>query len=167
MRLCLLLLLLPAAAFAQTPAQTPGEPAKTQEFPSKPHHSAREEDEPVALALNLAVGATVWSEVKVSTAGSLGDLNLLVHEGFYKRELIELVVISVDARRPLRDIVDRRRKGLRLATIAREAGLDASAVERQALGIEDVLDRDYLKRFPDHKLKNAGSYYEAGVMPWW
>jgi hypothetical protein len=116
---------------------------------------ASDEPTPVAQALVLALGATFFNEVRVSTAGPVTDLSRLNRAGFYKRELIALLLISSKGGKPLKDVVARRRKGESLRGIALAHGLDYDAVYDSALMIEELLERDYLPRFRDRRPRKS------------
>ncbi len=165
----LLAALAAAPVRAQTASQTPGEPVTTRAFPAKTP-SMREREAPLALALNLAFGTTVWTQVQVSTAGPVADVTRLVYEGYYKREIIEMIVMSADARRPLKEVLAMRHEGRELSSIAATLGLDADAEEDAAIRVEDVVDRDYLPLFPEHKLvmlpENSYDYWDEEWLPW-
>jgi len=120
--------------------------------------------EPVAQALDLTFGATVWAQVKISTEGPVVDLSRLVHEGFYKLELIELVLMSAQKGRPLQKTAAKRREGAALAAIARDYGLDYDRVHEAALALQEVVDREYLPRFPEKapRRKRSVSWKEEG-----
>ena len=103
----------------------------------------------MAQALDLAFGATVWAQVKISTNGQVVDLSRLARAGFYKLELIDMVLICAEAGRPLQKAAQMRRRGMTLAAIAKEYGLDYDRVHEAALAVEEVVDREYLPRFPE------------------
>jgi len=109
------------------------------------------EPEPLALALDLTFGATVWAQVKISTEGPVVSLTRLVRGGFYKQELIELILMSAEAGKPLQRAVGKRRKGAKLSAIAKEYGLDYDRLHESALAVEEVVDREYLPRFPERR----------------
>jgi len=108
---------------------------------------------PAAEAITLALGATVWAEVKVSTEGPVMDLTRLSLSGYYKRELIELVLISAQAKKPLKDAVEKRAKGASLRQVAEGWGLDYDSLYDAALAVEELVDRLYLPRFPERTLR--------------
>jgi hypothetical protein len=110
-------------------------------------------DEPTAVAqsLALAFGATFFNEVRISTNGPVIDLSRLSHEGFYKLELIELLLISSKAKKPLSELAAMRRKGKALRTIAFSSGVDYDKIYDSALAVQEIVDRDYLPRFHDRR----------------
>lgn len=115
------------------------------------HKNAKEDlsPEPLAQALDLAFGAAVWARVQISTAGPVLELSRLVRGGFYKLELIELVLMSAQTGQPLHRAVARRRKGAKLSAIAKDYGLDYDRLYDSALAVQEVVDREYLPRFPE------------------
>jgi len=117
-----------------------------------PERKAKDEPAPAAQAIALAFGATFFVEVKISTEGAVTDLSRLAHEGFYKRELITLLLISAKAKKSLRDVVAlRKKKDQTLRVIATSYGLDYDKIYDAALAVEEVVDRDYLPRFPQRR----------------
>ncbi|MDD5656916.1 MAG: hypothetical protein PHF00_06635 [Elusimicrobia bacterium] len=110
---------------------------------------ARTDPEPLAQALESAFGPATWARVQVSTAGPVADLSALVRGGFYKLELIELTLMSAQAGRPLRLAVEKRRKGAKLAALAKDYGLDYGRLYEAALAVQELVDREYLPRFPE------------------
>lgn len=150
--LLLAFLAVPSAAGAAGPAAA--DPAAQEEeaqtvFSREPR--PKDEPTPVAQALDLAFGATFFAQVRVSTSGPVIDLSRLSHEGFYKLELIELLLMSAKAKRPLQEAVLRRRKGDSLSAIAGAYGLDYDRLYDAALAVEERVDRDYLPRFPQRR----------------
>jgi len=116
--------------------------------------AVRLRDEPVsyAQAISLAFGATFFAQVQVSTSGAVVDLSRLAREGFYKRELIELLLISAKGRKPLRDLAElRAKKKKSLRDIAASCGADYDAIYEAALRIEATVDQDYLPHFPERR----------------
>lgn len=151
-------LLAAAGARAQTASQLPGEPSDASSAAAMDSLAKPEVDgaparplAPVARAVELAFGATTWAVVRVSTAGAAADLSRYSSQGFYKRELIELVLMSAEARRQLSVAVEKRKQGARLADIALEYNVDYGRIVERALAIEDVVDRVYLPMFPERR----------------
>jgi hypothetical protein len=120
-------------------------------FSSYREKSQAPDPEPLAQALDLAFGASTWARVQISTAGPVADLSALVRVGFYKLELIELTLMSAQAGRPLRQAVEKRNKGAKLSAISREYGLDYERIYESALALEEIVDREYLPRFPEKR----------------
>lgn len=106
---------------------------------------------PLAKAIEKAFGPDAWAEVKVSTNGPAADLTRLVKEGFYKREMIELILMSSRSGKPLKDLAKKRKKGETLTAIAAGCRLDHDRVYGAALAVEEIVDRDYLPRFPEKR----------------
>ncbi len=138
----------PTAVAASTAAAKAEEPAAVFS------QAVKLKDEPVAYAqaISLAFGATFFTEVQVSTNGAVTDLSRLAHDGFYKRELIELLLMSAKSRKPLRELAElRAKKKKALREIAQTCKLDYDAIYEAALSIERVVDRDYLPHFPERR----------------
>lgn len=119
----------------------------------EPEKRKKQDAPPLALALDLAFGTTIWTQVKISSAGPVVELTQLVKEGYYKLEIIQLVLISSRADSPLKDVLEKRKKGAKLARIAADYKLDYDKVYESALAIEEIVDREYLPRFPERRLK--------------
>lgn len=154
MRTAFLFLLLAAPAFAQLdPEPLPAPPPlpKTEDAAPAPFQPA-----PVAQALELALGATVWARVQVSTMGPVVDLTRLSDAGYYKRELIVVVLICAEKGKPLKEAVQRRDKGASLRELAAGYGVDYDRVFDAALAVEELVDEHYLPRFPErHKRRES------------
>ena len=82
--------------FFPAPGQATDEPSAVFSLSDKPR------DQPVryAQAIVLSFGTTFFNEVKISTNGAVVDLSRLAHEGFYKRELITLLLVSAKGGKP-------------------------------------------------------------------
>ena len=148
-----LLLLVASLAFAQIepkPESTPVKAALPEAVFSETL-APRDEPRPMAQAISLAFGATFFVEVRISTMGAVTDLSRLAADGFYKRELITLLLIAGKGKAPLADLAARRRKGEPLRKLAEASGLDFDAVYESALAVEKDVDRRYLKLFPERR----------------
>lgn len=149
-----LLWLSPAARAQPQPSQPPTLEAREAQKDQEPlavfskAHQPKDEPTPLGQALTLAFPTTFFAEVKISTAGPVVELSRLNREGFYKLELIELLLMSRKAGKPLQAGVERRRKGDTLRAIAVSWGLDFDALYDAALAVEELVDRDYLPRYP-------------------
>ncbi|MBI3551353.1 MAG: hypothetical protein HY077_02440 [Elusimicrobia bacterium] len=126
-------------------------PALAQVSEFSKHKKPKEDSAPVALALNLVFSTTYWQQVEVSTSGPVGDVSALVRQGYYKLEIIELVMMSHDGRQPLAKTVEKRKKGADLADIAADYHLAWVPLEQSALAVEDIVDKQYLPLFPEKR----------------
>lgn len=162
------LLCLAGAARAQLPSQSPAEPLQPESF-EETGKQALNKDEPTAIAqaVTLAFGATVWADVKISTMGSVVDLSRLNHDGFYKLELIQLVLLSAEGGQTLAQTVAKRRKGERLSHIAFDYNLDYDRLYEQALAVQDFVDELYLPRFPEKRLRKRALEEPYSDMPYY
>ena len=88
---------------------------------------------PLALALSLSYDATTWAQVGVSTAAPAGELSRLVARGFYKLELIEMILIAKGAGKTLFYLSTRRDKGESLRKIAESYSLEFDALYDQSV----------------------------------
>lgn len=116
----------------------------------------KEEAPPLALALNLAFGATVWAEVRISTDGPLVEMSRLVRQGYYKLELIELILMASQGRTTLKKTLEKRKKGASLAAIAADYHLDYDRIYESSLAVQEVVDQEYLPRFPEKRRRKVG-----------
>ncbi len=143
-----LLLLLPAFAPAAWEPRGPEEGSRAaSKKPQAPASPA-----PLAQALGLVFGPRVWLEVGLSSA-PVAELSRLVEEGYYKLEMLQLLLMSARGRRPLREALERRKKGSRLSEIAALYRLDYDRLYESALAVEELLDREYLPRFRERPLR--------------
>jgi hypothetical protein len=146
------LFFLPGRAWAQLPSQSPGEPISQESFEDAGRKRSPDEGPaPVAQALDLAFGATVWASVHISTMGAVYDLSELSAQGFYERELIELVLIAAKSGQTLKTVCLKRLKGTHLSKIADDAHLSYAKIYDAAEAIQKAVDRDYRPRFPERK----------------
>lgn len=113
----------------------------------------RSEAPAVALALDLALGATIWAEVKISTMGPVYELTRLSRQGYYKLELIQIVLLSAQGKTTLKKTLEKRKKGATLADIAKDYMLDYDELYEAALAIEEIVDRQYLPRLTEKRLR--------------
>lgn len=118
----------------------------------KEEERLRREPAPLALALDLAFGPTVWAEVKLSTSSTPKiELTRLVRQGYYKLELIQLIMLSAEGRKTLKETLERRKKGAKLVEIALAYRLDYDRLYESALAVEEIVDKQYLPRFPQRR----------------
>lgn len=108
---------------------------------------------PLALALDQAFGTTTWARISLSTAGPVSEITAMVRGGYYKLEVIQLILLSAEAGRPLKQTLEKRKKGAKLSELASEYKLDYDKLYEEALAIEELVNRDYLPRFPQRKLR--------------
>lgn len=108
---------------------------------------------PIALALDMAFGPTVWTQVQLSTAGPVVEMSKLVREGYYKLELIELILMSAQAGQPLKKTLEKRKKGEKLSQIALDYRLDYDKVYESALIVQGLIDKEYLPRIHGRQVK--------------
>lgn len=113
----------------------------------------KEDPAPLALALDLAFGATVWAQVRLSTAGPVIELSRLVRQGYYKLEIIQLVLLSAEANKTLKQTLEKRKKGAKLAEITKDYRLDYDRIYEAALAIQELVDREYLPRFKEKPMR--------------
>lgn len=106
---------------------------------------------PLALALDRAFGTTTWARVSISTEGPVSEMTAMVRGGYYKLEIIQLILLSAEAGRPLKQTLEKRKKGSKLSELAAEYKLDYDKVYEEALAIEELVNREYLPRFPERK----------------
>lgn len=108
---------------------------------------------PNAQAIALAFSSTFFHEVQVSTMGAVVDLSRLSYRGFYKLELIELLLLSSRAKKPFPALAERRAKGEALRALAVSHGVDYDRLYDAAVAVEEIVDRDYLPRFKRRQLR--------------
>jgi hypothetical protein len=140
---------------ALTFAQLAGEP-----LPSSPPLLRVEKEKPevpkptaAARAIALAIGATTWAEVKISTDGPVTELTRLNLAGYYKLELIQLVLLSAQGKKTFKEAVEKRGKGASLRSLSQEWGVDYDKLYESSLAVEEIVDAQYLPRFPERSLR--------------
>ncbi|MBI5882614.1 MAG: hypothetical protein HZB91_05870 [Elusimicrobia bacterium] len=108
---------------------------------------------PVAAAVENAFGPEFWARVSVSTAGPAADLARLSREGCYKLEIVQLLLLSAESGKGLKAVEEKRKKGAKLAEIAKDFGLDYGRLYEKALAVQEIVDRDYLPRYPERRAR--------------
>jgi hypothetical protein len=147
MRILLALALVSAAASTASAQQM-------REWSSRRRNPApKEEPAPVALALNLTFSTTFWQEVQISTMGPVSDLSRLSKQGFYKLEIIQLLLMSHEGHQALGKTVAKRKKGAALADIAADYHLEYDKLYESALAVQEIVDKQYLPLFPEKRPK--------------
>ncbi len=144
----------PARAEASTAAVAGSSwPARIADIVPPPAAKRPRHAPPLAESLERVFGPDLWAKVEASTAGAAGDVTELLRQGFYKSEVIQLVMLSAEAGRSLRSTVERRLKGASLARIALDYGIAYDAFFERALVVEGIVDRDYMPRFPERRAR--------------
>ena len=90
---------------------------------------------PLGLATSLVFDTTTWVAVGASTA-PVQELSDLLRRGYYKFELIELVLVAQRGSTPLKELVKARDKGKALRELAVERSVDFDAVYEDALALD-------------------------------
>lgn len=148
MNLLLMMASLSLAQFAGDPLPPPPPlPPAVSEKPEAPGPA------PIAEAIALAVGATTWAEVKISTEGPVMELTRLNLAGYYKLELIQLVLLSARGKKTFKEAVEKRGKGASLRAMSEEWGVDYDKLYESSLAVEEIVDSQYLPRFPERSLR--------------
>lgn len=139
------------AALILLGAAGPARAQQMREYYRRKKPAALEEPAPVALALNLTFSTTFWQEVQVSTMGPVVDLSRLNKQGYYKLEIIELLLMSREGHQPLSSTVEKRKKGARLSDIAADYHLSYDKLYESALAVQEIVDKNYLPLFPEKR----------------
>jgi len=126
-------LLLAAPAGAQFGAGAGVGPDFMSERSSDSVAVARAASTPLALALSLSYDSTTWAQVGVSTAAPAAELARFVVRGFYKLELIEMILIAKRSGKTLSYLSTRRDKGETLRKIAESFSLDFDGLYDQSV----------------------------------
>ena len=90
---------------------------------------------PVALAASLAFDPETWARVHVSSVPAR-DLSALLRRGYYKLELLQLVLLAKGAGAKLEEIAAEHDKGSTLRQIAAARKLDFDSLYEEALRID-------------------------------
>jgi hypothetical protein len=107
----------------------------------------------VAAAVENAFGPEFWTKVSVSSAGPAADLGRMAREGCYKLEIIQLLLLAVESGKGLKDVLAKRKEGGKLPALAKGYGLDYDRLYEEALAVEEIVDRDYLPRYPERRAR--------------
>jgi len=99
---------------------------------------------PLPLAVSLALDATAWARVGVSTAAS-ADVAALMGRGYYRLEILQLALLAERSGKRLSELTQRRDKDESLRDIAKSLSVEFDEVydRAQALarGVEARLER--------------------------
>ncbi|MBI5595027.1 MAG: hypothetical protein HY928_02940 [Elusimicrobia bacterium] len=95
---------------------------------------------PLALALSLAFDATTWAAVGVSSPSV--EVPELLARGYYRLEVLELVLMAKASGKRLLDLRTRRTKdGRTLRQLAEESGVSYDEVSDQAHVLAGAVER--------------------------
>lgn len=136
MRLLLLLALAagPSLAAAQVEIGAAAGPESLPFGESKPK-GASLFVEPLALAASLAFDATAWTRIGVSTSPAR-DLTRLLGKGFYRLELLQVLLMAHKSGTALQALAAEREKGERLRDMAGRLRLDYDALYDESLAFK-------------------------------
>lgn len=86
---------------------------------------------PYAIALEMEFSSATWLTLDLASAPAK-EMTALMVRGYYKLELVELVLTAEKARVPFKEVFKKREKGATLKAIAAGYGLDADQVYDEA-----------------------------------
>lgn len=115
-----LLCLLPALGAAE-PIDFAGTAAPTMTSAKK---SRRVRRTPLALAVSLAFDTTTWARVGVSTSAPSVEMSRMLRGGYYRLEIVQLVLMASESGKRLELLTARRDKGESLREIAKGLSID-------------------------------------------
>jgi len=113
-----------------------GDDRRKRELPSGPT--------PVGLAASLAFDATTWAAVEVSTTAAK-ELSTLLRRGYYRLEVLQVVLMARKAGVSLRAVVAARDKGESLRQIAKGKDLDYDALYEESLVLDSKVGGELLQ----------------------
>ncbi len=96
---------------------------------------------PFAEALFLTMSPLDWVAVGLSTSAPREELSRYVHQGLFRLELVELVLIGSRSKIPLKSLVGKREDGKPLAQLAKDNGLAYEPLYQDALDLRDRVER--------------------------
>lgn len=98
---------------------------------------------PLAMATSLAFDATTWAQIKLSSAPAQA-LTAMFYKGYYKLELIQLILLAKRSGGTLSDLVLEREKGAKLRDMAKRLGLDYDGLYDRALNLDREVEERLL-----------------------
>ncbi len=113
---------------------------------------------PIAMALEDLFGERLWESVEISTNGPAFDISHVMRRGYYKLEVIQLILMSVEAELTLAHAFKRREKGVPLSELAGSLGLDFEDIYEKSLAVQKRLDEEFLPWY-----REGGGAVELGV----
>lgn len=96
---------------------------------------------PFAQALAEHWQQATWIQMGLSSSSIREDLTQLFYRGFYRLELIQLVLMAKETSQKLENLLQERRRRARLSEIAEKNHLQYPAIYENALQIKSQLAR--------------------------
>lgn len=100
---------------------------------------------PLALAASLVWDATTWTRLELSTSTAPAEeLTSLIQKGYYRLELLQIVLIAEKAGKPLSSVTELREKGKGLRELASSLGADFDSIYDRSLELDRRIEADIL-----------------------
>ncbi len=99
---------------------------------------------PYAGALALYFSSATWASIQVSTSAPEKDITVYLYAGYYRQEIIQLIILAEKTGRPLKELAKEREKGGSLSAMAKKAGLDFNEFFEKSLEIRNKIDTQFL-----------------------
>ncbi|MEE8425185.1 MAG: hypothetical protein V3S11_05125 [Elusimicrobiota bacterium] len=97
---------------------------------------------PMALAITLVFDSSTWSAIGVSTAAPVGEIASLLGAGYYRLELLQLILMADRSGKHISLLTaDRVKEKKSLRDIAKELGLEYDSLYDEAVARSREVDR--------------------------
>ena len=112
---------------------------------------------PLALAAGLAFDSASWAEIQISTSSTPArELTGLQQKGYYKLELYQVILLAMQAKKPLAEIAKDREKGLRLREISKNLGQDYDELYSRSLALDKRVTEEFLPKILTVSSRSGG-----------
>lgn len=132
--------LLTAPAAAQVPSASPDPGLATLDPKAK--EKKRSELTPMSLAITLVFDLKTWSAVGVSTSAPAGEISSMLGDGYYRLELLQLILMAERSGKHISLLTAERTKSKKsLRDMAQELGLEYDSLYDEAVSRSREVDR--------------------------
>ncbi len=136
--------LLAAPAAAQVPSASPDPELATldPEPKAKEKKKKRSELTPMSLAITLVFDLKTWSAIGVSTSAPAGEISSMLGDGYYRLELLQLILMAERSGKHISLLTAERTKSKKsLRDLAKELGLEYDSLYDEAVSRSREVDR--------------------------
>lgn len=135
--------LLGVPAAAQHPSASPdSELATLDPEPKAKSKKKRNKLTPMSLAITLVFDSNTWSKIGVSTSAPVGEIASLLGAGYYRLELLQLILMADRSGKHISLLTaDRAKEKKSLRQMAKEFGLEYDSLYDEAVSLSRKVDR--------------------------
>lgn len=112
----------------------------------KEEKETRPDIQPFARALTLYFNSLTWTQIGISTASPAKELTDFMYHGYYRQEIIQLILMSKESGKSFKEFARERKKEKRFEEIAGKAKIDFSDIVERSIEIRKIIDAKFLPR---------------------